>query len=227
MSPSEQSRCDTCEGSTGQDSNSGHTDIQPARLSESRSVTYSYRSHLTHGDAKLGVTTSGCLSTRTEQCPITTNRTTARGHSLIWWPSSCQHSGNKHRLQADSSLWHFLFIRHFHDMCVCVCVCVITVPRPSSLPRVSSKASFRFIIRNPLFPSSSSQSSSHYSSLTFRHHASYIQDRRTAPPRSTLFIQGVRKRLYLFQKFRCLVGAILKLLCPWEQQGISIKTRSI
>ena len=35
-------------------------------------------------------------------------------------------------------------------------------------------------------------------SLTFRHHASYIQDRRTATPHSTLFIYLVNKYIYFF-----------------------------
>ena len=36
-------------------------------------------------------------------------------------------------------------------------------------------------------------------------------------------IQGVRKRLYLFQKFCCLVGSILKILCPRERRVFQSK----
>ena len=40
-----------------------------------------------------------------------------------------------------------------------------------------------------------------------------------------LLYTGVRKRLYLFQKFCCLVGAILKILCPWERRVFQSKLR--
>jgi hypothetical protein len=36
-------------------------------------------------------------------------------------------------------------------------------------------------------------------------------------------VQGVRKRLYLFQKFVCLLGAILKILCPRERRVLQSK----
>ena len=36
---------------------------------------------------------------------------------------------------------------------------------------------------------------------TFRHHASYIQDRRTATPQSTLFVHLVNKYFYFFLDF--------------------------
>ena len=35
--------------------------------------------------------------------------------------------------------------------------------------------------------------------------------------------KGVQKRLYLFQKFCCLVGTILKILCPRERRGFQSK----
>jgi hypothetical protein len=38
-----------------------------------------------------------------------------------------------------------------------------------------------------------------------------------------IYIQGVRKRLYLFKKFVCLLGAILKILCPRERRVFQSK----
>ena len=37
------------------------------------------------------------------------------------------------------------------------------------------------------------------------------------------YIQGVRKRLYLFKKFCCFLGAILKILCPRERRVFKSK----
>jgi hypothetical protein len=42
-------------------------------------------------------------------------------------------------------------------------------------------------------------------------------------PIRPVVVQGVRKRLYLFQKFCCLVGDILKILCPRERRVFQSK----